>query len=301
VGSLAFSASDRWLAAGSEDGAVHVWEIASGRHLTVSGGSDVSCLAFSPDEGALAFGTWGRELHLQDLEAGRPPRVVGGFDQPLGEVTWSPSGEYLAAAAYEVRGPDPAVGEDVFLWPVRSATPRRLQGHEASVFGVAFSPDSRWLASGSLDHTVRLWEVATGRSRVLKGHGDLVANVAFTPDGRSLLSTSNDGTSRLWDLASGESRVLRPGGLIPIEGSRNGRFVLLYTSLWDLETLERRELGPPGQGYLALSPDGLFAAGLDERGRLQLWDNGLPTDPVGLRAWLERATNHETRLGAPPE
>ena len=216
-------------------------------------------------------------------------------------MTWSPNGEYLAAAAYEVRGPDPAVEEDVFLWPVRSATPRRLRGHEASVFGVAFSPDSRWLASGSLDHTVRLWEIATGRSRVLTGHGDLVANVAFTPDGRSLLSTSNDGTSRLWDLASGESRILRPGGLIPIEVSRDGRFVLLYTNLWDLATLERRELGPPGQGYLALSPDGLFAAGLDRRGRLQLWDNGLPTDPVGLRAWLERATDHEVRLGTPPE
>jgi WD40 repeat protein len=301
VGSLAFSANDRWLAAGSADGRVHVWEMASGRRLTFSGSGDVSCLAFSPDERSLAFGTWGREVYLQDLEGDAPPRTVGGFDQPLGEVTWSPNGEYLAAAVYEVRGPNPAVDEDVFLWPVRSAAPRRLRGHDASVFGVAFSPDSRWLASGSLDHTIRLWDIATGQSRVLKAHGDLVANVRFTPDGRSLLSTSNDGTSRLWNLASGESRVLRPGGLIPIEVSGDGRLVLLYTSLWDLGTLERRELVPPPRGYLALSPDGRFAAGLDERERLRLWDNSLPVDAAGLRAWLERATNHEVRLGAPPE
>jgi WD40 repeat protein/serine/threonine protein kinase len=301
VGSLAFSANDRWLAAGSADGRVHVWEIASGRHLMFSGSGDVSCLAFSPDEGCLAFGTWGREVHLQDLDGGGSPRVVGGFDQALGEVTWSPNGEYLAAAVYEVRGLDPAVAKDVFLWPVRSAAPRRLRGHAASVFGVAFSPDSRWLASGSLDHTVRLWEIASGRSRVLKGHGDLVANVRFTPDGRSLLSTSNDGTSRLWNLASGESRILRPGGLIPIEVSGDGRLVLLYTSLWDLGTFEHRELAPLRQGYLVLSPDGRFAAGLDERERLQIWDDSLPTDAAGLRAWLERATNHEVRLGAPPE
>jgi WD40 repeat protein len=301
VGSLAFSAGDRWLAAGSADGRVDVWEIAGGRHLAFSGPGDVSCLAFSPDEDSLAFGTWGREVHLLEIERGGPGRVLARFDQPVGEVTWSPDGRFLTAAAYEARGPDRAVEREVFVWETKSATPRHLPGHEASVFGVAFSPDSRWLASASLDHTVRLWEIATGQSRVLKGHGDLVANVAFTPDGRSLVSTSNDGTSRLWDLANGGSRVLRPGGLIPVELSRDGRFLLLYTSLWNLETLEHRELAPHGRGYPALAPDGSFVAALDERDGLQLWDNSLPADAVGLRAWLERATDFEIRLGAAAE
>jgi len=58
---------------------------------------------------------------------------------------------------------------------------------------------------------------------------------------------------------------------------------------------------PLRQGYPALSLDERFIAGLDERGRLQLWDNSLPADPAGLRAWLERATNHEALLGASPE
>ena len=44
-------------------------------------------------------------------------------------------------------------------------------GHAMGVDAMAFSPDGKWLASGSVDNTVRLWEVATGREvRALTGH-----------------------------------------------------------------------------------------------------------------------------------
>ncbi|KAK3989436.1 putative wd40 repeat pf20, partial [Cladorrhinum sp. PSN332] len=56
-----------------------------------------------------------------------------------------------------------------------------------SVYAIAFLPDGKTLASGSLDETIRLWDAAT----------------AFSPDGKTLALGSWDKTIRLWDAATG--------------------------------------------------------------------------------------------------
>ena len=92
-----------------------------------------------------------------------------------------------------------------------------LTDHEDWVTSLAFSPDGSWLASGSLDRTVRLWDMENieTTSRTLNGHEGWVSSVTFSPDGRWLVSGSYDSTIRLWtveleDLAEiGCQRVYR--------------------------------------------------------------------------------------------
>src|SRR6266566_8636543 len=67
------------------------------------------------------------------------------------------------------------------------------------VHSMAWSPDSRFLASGSSDATIRLWNYRTGRAmRILEGHTNSIVCISFSPDGSLLASKSHDGTVRCW-------------------------------------------------------------------------------------------------------
>ncbi|KXX78527.1 Vegetative incompatibility protein HET-E-1 [Madurella mycetomatis] len=79
-----------------------------------------------------------------------------------------------------------------------------LEGHSDWVRSVAFSPDSRLIASGSADKTIKIWDTATGRcTQTLEGHSDWVSSVAFSPDSRLIASGSDDKTVKIWDTATG--------------------------------------------------------------------------------------------------
>jgi WD40 repeat protein len=103
---------------------------------------------------------------------------------------------------------------------------------------VAFSPDSRALATGGEGYTVKIWEVQTGRElATLRGHGGDVYTVAFSPDGRWLASAGEDSTVKVWDTHNaykmvrsfrGHTGVVAslafascPDGLCLVSGSRD--------------------------------------------------------------------------------
>jgi WD40 repeat protein len=69
---------------------------------------------------------------------------------------------------------------------------------------LAFSPDSKRLASHSGDHTVKLWDPATGQELAnLVGHQREVYTVAFHPDGSRIATTGPDGFVKIWNTQTG--------------------------------------------------------------------------------------------------
>ena len=77
-----------------------------------------------------------------------------------------------------------------------------LRGHRGEVYGVAYAPNGKTLASGGEDGRIILWDPNSGdKLRTIEAHDSCTNQLAFSPDGRWLASCSCDKTVKLWKTA----------------------------------------------------------------------------------------------------
>jgi WD40 repeat protein len=144
--SAAISPDGNWLASGSFDTTVIVWDLASGqvRHTLPEHGMGAVSLIFSPDSTRLISGDQQDAIRVWDVETGQLLQTIEGRGNDL---TLSPDGALLAFKE---------TMDDIVLWDLAA-------GHEVGrVMGsrpIAFSIDGRLLASGTQDGVVVLWGV----------------------------------------------------------------------------------------------------------------------------------------------
>eukprot|EP00088_Acartia_fossae_P069084 TRINITY_DN8923_c0_g2_i6.p1 TRINITY_DN8923_c0_g2~~TRINITY_DN8923_c0_g2_i6.p1 ORF type:complete len:501 (-),score=73.96 TRINITY_DN8923_c0_g2_i6:38-1513(-) len=82
-----------------------------------------------------------------------------------------------------------------------------LSGHGEPVISSLFSPDGRFLASGSGDKTVRFWDLTTETPlHECKGHTNWVLAIAWSPDCQNLVSGDKSGNIICWDPITGKQK-----------------------------------------------------------------------------------------------
>ncbi|MEZ4646747.1 MAG: protein kinase [Chloroflexota bacterium] len=96
-----------------------------------------------------------------------------------------------------------AVGGSLGVWLYDSETLETvglLQGHEDTVWDLAWSPDGTRLASASWDWTIRVWDVAAQTELFALRGDDQYINVAWSADGSTLAATTWYTAVELWDV-----------------------------------------------------------------------------------------------------
>lgn len=284
VNSIAFSPDSQWLASGSSDQSIRVWQIPTGKTLRLMLGhrGEVEVVRFSPDGTILASGSSDRTLRLWEAGTGQELRVLGSFmDGALSALAISPDGQTL------IGGSDDGT---VRIWN-RSTQECQFTLHvqDNYIFSVAFSPDGQSFASASLDKSICVWSTNTGtlmhrlEGYQHGGHKAEVTTVAFHPTEPILASGSSDQTLCLWDRETGKClhRLRSPGRAIwGIAFSPDGEFIASACSsgsvyVWSVKEKKMVQELRHQQDVLwtvAFSPDGKQIASAGFGGNIRTWD-----------------------------
>ena len=280
---VATSPDGNWLVtSGTDRSLVLLWRLpAREQQRSVrTGGGGVRSLAFAPDSQQIAAGLLNGEVMLWDPEGGRETLTLLGHEDMVTGLAFSPDGQTLVSGSYD---------QTVRLWDASKAGRDLVLRHGDRARAVAFSPDSRYLASvanepareaGSDhrgDYSLKLWNLGTfaPMNCVTNPAAGLTPYVTFSPDG-SVVAMDDFATNRIYGVPTLQPLLTAPGRFAAF--APRGTW---WAYVSDRCVRQRNTLTGPetvlvgladGVWSMGLTGDGRTLAAGGENGPVQLWD-----------------------------
>lgn len=157
-------------------------------------------------------------------------------------------------------------------------------GHSNGAKCLEFTPDGKFLASGSYDETIKLWDVQTGKEiRTFLGHKKNVMGIAISPDGKYIVSGSNDSTLKLWDITNGNEIKTFKGHTAEVNDvcfNSDGKQIISCgddktLKIWDIKTGKAVATLVGHRDFVnsvCCSPNGKYVVSCSKDSTLILWD-----------------------------
>jgi WD40 repeat protein len=227
---LAVSSDGRWVANGSMDGDVRLWELDEhGRFHSAQQQKlihAIHSLAFAPDASVLLVGDYEGKIHLlhlpnlETINSGKQQGTVSG-------LAWSPDGalfvsvgtDALARVWARSGGRKEKSGVGILFNQLLSNTPiivpelaldtsPRAPNTMHQTTCVAWSPDGNLIAVGSSSRAIHLFSPSGETLGTFTPNNESITALAFSPDGALLASATRHGTLTLWDATVPRSAAL---------------------------------------------------------------------------------------------
>lgn len=286
ITALAFSPDRHWLATGSSDTTIRIWEVATGHQpLTLTGHTKtVTGLAFSPDGRRVASSGADGTLRVWDSASGASVYTLD-FKSWVNAVTFTPDGRSLIASFQQG---EEGGGANITVHDAASGQKLRTITVEwNNAIPLVTTADGRLISSGGAGEdgeyvSTKLWDLRSGRE--LKSFPIFAA---ISADGHWMASTdaSHRSIITLWSVDSGRPvrTVLVPYGSVGrVAFSPDGRRLVVSKGsgsemkVWATETGKEVATIPgeeAGLTAVAFSADGkLVAAGTYAGYSTKIWD-----------------------------